>query len=159
MAQSRQGRRHRRHSRRMRFGLPQTLMEIFAVPLILFVMSNPKFGMKDLQLPSLFITEPKPQVADSYGPSPYELEIRSDGKVFCDGNETAVDAVAARIGQGIHPDQGIRLSVETGGNGGGNVTSFMQVQANLSDAGLWSRVRIPHKSQHRARNSNERTRP
>tara|TARA_R110002049_G_scaffold124814_3_gene280360 strand:+ start:6137 stop:6586 length:450 start_codon:yes stop_codon:yes gene_type:complete len=142
--QSRSEKRRLRRSRRKRLGLPETLMEIFAMPLIFILASNPQFDMKDWRPPIFDEESIDPQPAPSPQVAPHQLVICEDGKLISDGKESSIETLIGDINQTIEPNQGIRLIVESSENGVGNVNAFLQVQAVLSQTEMWSRTRIPH---------------
>jgi len=125
------------------------MMEIFSIPLILFVMSDPEFDRYDWQ-PPVFVVSEKDEEAPSKSPSPspYMLAVQADGEVLCEGQPTSSESFVEEIRRTIKPDQNIRLLIETGNDGNGNVSSFLQVQALLSQTDLWNRTRITHKTGH-----------
>lgn len=145
--------RHRSESRRtrrsnvIRFGLPLAIMEIFSIPLILIVMSDPKFDRHEWEPPVFEVVEVEHLDSGSRSEvSPYVLALSADGGLDCDGTPATAETFINEIENSIKPDQNIHLLVQTADDGTGNVSSFLDVQANLSKTDLWTRTRIIHKS-------------
>ena len=123
-------------------GLPVVMMEIFSIPLILFVMSDPEFDRNDWQPPVFQISEKEEEAPpESPKPLPYMLAVGADGLVLCDGQTTDFDSLIEKIRRTIKPDQNIRLLIETSEDGNGNVSSSMQVLSLLGPTELWKRTR------------------
>jgi|GEM_PF-6220223 len=137
----RRDKRRNRRGRRTPFGLPQTLSELFAGPLIV-CLAIATFGLKDVQLPPIFGPSPPGSTVPIDTFVPLELQVLANGNVLCTGKQVVVEEVVNRVRANISEGQSIRLIVDENAN----APVFIRIQSALSQAGLWNRVRIPHQN-------------
>jgi hypothetical protein len=104
---------------------------------------------RTLRPPNLVVgTGPAP--AAKPGRANHEIMLHRDGRVTFQGDALRPGELAARL---VRDPEGrtraVRLVVDTGPDGSGAIESYLQLQTDLSRAGLWQNIEIIYRTPER----------
>ena len=117
----------------------RAMIDLFLLFLLGMIVMQPQFGVQGVTLPELVVQESAPRSGGEAG-SGAEIRLKADGSIIWKGSAIPGEGAGARIAAEAPGRDAIVLVIETGESGSGALQAFLQLQMDLSRAGIWHRV-------------------
>lgn len=121
--------------------IPLPMIDVFGLTL-LFTLLKSQFMVERVELPALTQPTEASVVTPTDSPPGIQIALMANGDVIYRGEPVAVKDVSARITAEADQDRPILLCIETTPEGIGPLTALLQVQTDLTNAGIIDRVQV-----------------